>query len=69
MDKIILSARQGEALKLLAEGKSIADISLELGVSYSRAINILNEILIKSGLKSRKELLANAKTLDFEVRE
>ena len=69
MTKLILSQRQAEALNLLSTGRSIADISLALGVSYSRAINLLNEILVKTGIKTRKELIVASKTLEFEVKE
>lgn len=67
MEVIKLTVQQEKALKLLGDGKNYKEIALTLNVSYSRVINILNDLLIKTGLKSRKELIANAKTLEYEV--
>ena len=67
MKVIKLTVQQEKALKLLGDGKNYKEIALTLNVSYSRVINILNDLLIKTGLKSRKELIANAKTLEYEV--
>lgn len=67
MEVIKLTEQQERALNLLGEGKNYKEIALTLGVSYSRVINILNDLLIKTGFRSRKELLANAKTLEYEV--
>ena len=67
MEVIKLTGQQEKALKLLGDGKNYKEIALTLNVSYSRVINILNDLLIKTGLKSRKELIANAKTLEYEV--
>lgn len=63
-----LSKQQARALEFFLDGKSMREISLLLGVSYSRTINILNEILIKTGIKSRKELLIEGKSMEFEVK-
>lgn len=67
MGIVKITNQQARALNLLGEGKNYKEIALTLGVSYSRVINVLNELLIKTGFKSRKELMANAKTLEYEV--
>lgn len=66
---IELSKQQARTLELFLDGKTMREIALSLGVSYSRVMNILNEILIKTGIKSRKELLIEGKTIEFEVKE
>jgi DNA-binding CsgD family transcriptional regulator len=64
---IKLSEQQKKAFDLyVKDALTIKEISLRLGVSYTRAINILNEILIKAGMKSRKELLISGKNLEIE---
>lgn len=62
---ILLSERQKEAFDLFAEGKSIKDIAISMGISYGRAVTLLNEILHKTDFKSQRELLANAKSLEI----
>lgn len=66
---IELSKQQARTLELFLEGKTMREMALSLGVSYSRVMNILNEILIKTGIKSRKELLIEGKAIEFEVKE
>ena len=61
--------REAEVLELLGEGKAFTEISIQLGISYSRVINIANNLLHKSGFKSKNELRANAKTLEYEVKD
>ena len=65
---ITLTQQQAKTLDLFLEGMSLTEISLTLGVSYSRVINILNDLLIKTGYKSRKELLANGKMLEINIK-
>lgn len=67
MADIKLTQQQATALDLLGEGKNYKEIALTLNVSYSRVINILNEILLKTGFKSKRELIVNAKTLEYDV--
>lgn len=67
MAEIKLTEQQERALNLLGDGRNYKEIALTLNVSYSRVINILNEILLKTGLKSKRELIANAKTLEYDV--
>lgn len=67
MAEIKLTKQQERALNLLGDGRNYKEIALTLNVSYSRVINILNEILLKTGLKSKRELIANAKTLEYDV--
>lgn len=67
MEVIKLTKQQERVLKYLGSGRNYKEIALSLDVSYSRVINILNELLIKTGFRSRKELMANAKTLEYEV--
>ena len=67
MEVIKLTEQQERVLKYLGDGKNYREIALSLDVSYSRVINILNDLLIKTGFRSRKELIANAKTLEYEV--
>ena len=64
---IKLTEQQEKVLTYVGEGKSYKEMALSLNVSYSRVINILNDLLIKTGLKSKRELLANAKPLEYEV--
>lgn len=66
---VTLTAQQKKALDLFVTGMSLKELSLNLGVSYSRVINILNDILVKTGYKSRKELLANGKLLEITVKK
>jgi len=66
---IILSEKQHRSLELLLEGNSLKSIALTLGVSYSRVVTLLNEVLIKTGYKSRKELLINGKNLEIELKK
>lgn len=63
---IELSEQQIKTLELFAkDGINMKDISTRLGISYSRVINILNEILIKTGYKTRKELLINSNKVEY----
>lgn len=64
---IELTEQQSQTLNLFVDGKTMKEIALYLGVSYSRVINILNSILIKTGSKSRKELLSKARLLEISV--
>ena len=64
---ITVTEQQKKTLDLLYEGKSYQDIALALGVSYSRIINILNNILIKTKLSSRKELLLMKNKIKYTV--
>lgn len=64
---IQLTLQQGKVFELFAQGKTMREIALTIGVSYSRIVNILNEILIKSGYKNRRELLINAKSLEYII--
>lgn len=64
---ITVTEQQKKTLDLLYEGKSYQDIALALGVSYSRIINILNNILIKTKLSSRKELLLMKNKIKYIV--
>jgi DNA-binding CsgD family transcriptional regulator len=67
MEAIKISPKQAAALELFLAGKSMREISLTLSVSYSRVISLLNELLVKTGLKTRKELLLQGKDFTFEV--
>ncbi|MBQ6907793.1 MAG: hypothetical protein IJQ28_05390 [Clostridia bacterium] len=64
---IQLTLQQGKVFELFAQGKTMREIALTIGVSYSRIVNILNEILVKSGYKNRRELLINAKSLEYII--
>lgn len=65
-----LSEQQIKTLDLFSkEGLNMKDIATHLGVSYSRVINILNEILVKTGYKTRKELLINANNLEYSLKK
>ena len=64
---IQLTLQQGKVFELFAQGKTMREIALTIGVSYSRIVNILNEILIKSGYKNRRELLINAKSIEYII--
>ena len=64
---ITVTEQQKKTLDLLYEGKSYQDIALALGVSYSRIINILNNILIKTKLSSRKELLLIKNKIKYTI--
>jgi DNA-binding CsgD family transcriptional regulator len=64
---IKLSEQQKKAFNYyVKDALTMKEISLRLGVSYTRAVAILNEILIKAGMKSRKELLIDGKNLEIE---
>lgn len=65
---VILTEQQHRALGLFIEGLSIQEIALSLGVSYQRALTVLNSILLKTEFKNRRELLANAKSLEIVVK-
>lgn len=65
---IYLTQQQDKVLKSFLRGLNMKELALEQSVSYSRIINILNEILLKSGIKSRKELLINGHKLDYMVK-
>lgn len=67
METIKLSKKQAATLELFLAGKNMREISLSLGVSYSRIITLLNELLVKTGLKSRKELLLQGKNFTFDI--
>ena len=66
---ITVTPQQKRALVLFFEGKTYQEIALALGVSYSRVINILNNILVKVKLSSRKELLLNKDKFIFEIQQ
>ena len=65
---IELSQQQANTLELFLEGKSMKQMALTLGVSYSRIVNLLNEVLIKTGTKSRKELLIHGNEIEYVVK-
>lgn len=66
--KLTLTEQQGRALELFSNGLTIQEIALSLGVSYQRALTVLNSILLKTEFKNRRELLANAKSLEIVVK-
>jgi len=66
---IKVTPQQKKALDLFYEGKNYQEIALALDVSYSRIINILNNILVKTKLSSRKELLLAKNELNYTVEE
>ena len=68
MTAIEISEKQAAALELFLAGKNMREIALTLGVSYSRIITLLNELLVKTGLKSRKELLLQGKNFNFNIK-
>mgnify|MGYP006057245617 CR=1 FL=1 len=66
---LTLTQQQARVFDLFVKQRNnMKEIALTLGVSYSRIINILNEILIKTGFKSRNELLIKGVDLEFEVK-
>lgn len=69
MIEIIVTPQQGRALDYFFAGDSLADVALKLGVSYSRVINILNAILVKTKLSSRKEILLNKDKIHYQIQE
>lgn len=69
MIEITVTLQQARALDAFFEGKTLADIALSLGVSYSRIINILNAILVKTKLSSRKELLLNKDKIQYTIQD
>lgn len=69
MIEITVTPQQGRALDCFFEGKTLTDTALVLAVSYSRVINILNAILVKTKLSSRKELLLNKDNIHYEIQD
>ena len=67
MADIKLTEQQAKALNFLGDGYNYKRIALALNVSYSRVINILNDLLLKTGLKSKRELIANAKIIEYDI--
>lgn len=64
---VTLTDKQAQLLEVLKRGLSLKDAALELGVSYSRIINLCNNLLIKTGYKTHRELLVNIKSIEYEV--
>ncbi len=52
-----LSGREGEVLVLLAQGKTIDQISQELCVSFNTSKSHVRHVYTKTGVHTRKELL------------
>ena len=69
MIEIIITPQQAKALGYFFEGLTLADVALKLEVSYSRVINILNAILVKTRLTSRKELLLNKDKIHYSIQQ
>ena len=69
MITITVTPQQKRALDLFYEGKTYQEIALALGVSYSRIINILNNILVKTKTSSRKELLLLKDQITYNIVE
>ena len=69
MIEIIVTPQQAKALDYFFEGLTLADVALKLEVSYSRVINILNAILVKTRLTSRKELLLNKDKIHYFIQQ
>ena len=67
MIEITVTQQQATALDYFFQGNTLADVALKLEVSYSRVINILNTILIKTRLSSRKELLLNKENIHYTI--
>ena len=57
MIEIWVTVQQKKVLDKYFEGTPLTDIAVDLNISYSRVIQILNNILIKTKLQTRKELL------------
>jgi two-component system invasion response regulator UvrY len=55
-----ISARDGEILQLLADGKSLTEIAHNLGVSYKTVANNCSRIKSRLGLQRTKDLLRYA---------
>lgn len=69
MTTLYLTEQQNKFLQALLEGKTMKQISTMLGVSYSRVIQILNIMLLKTNCKSRTELLVKGKDFDIKIKE
>ena len=65
---IYLTAQQAKVFELFVAGRNMKEIAMAIGVSYSRVVNILNEIVIKCGYTSRRELLINAKDIEVVIK-
>lgn len=64
--KIKLTPQQKKALDFFSKGLSLREISVTMGVSYQRILNLLNEILAKTPYSNRTELLLNLSSLEIE---
>lgn len=64
--KVKLSPQQARALSLYGQGQSLREISIALGVSYNRVLNIINEILAKTPFKNKQELLMHAQNIEID---
>lgn len=70
--EIEVTEMQYKAVKLYLDSehpKNMKEIALELGVSYSRVINILNNLLIKTRSATKKELLIKAKDIKWVLKK
>jgi len=57
---INLSGQEKDALRIFKDGGGVDEISLSLGLSYQGAVNLMNNILTKTGYSDKKTLLDNA---------
>ena len=67
MIEINVTPQQKKALDKFFEGMPLTEIAFELNVSYSRIIQILNTILIKTKLQTRKELLIKRNEICYNL--
>lgn len=67
--KVIVTEIQGKAASLYIAGLNMREIALELGVSYSRVVQIINAILIKTRSASKREFLLNAKDIEWVIKK
>ena len=67
MIEITVTPQQKETLDRFFKGLPLTEIAFELNLSYSRIIQILNAILIKTKSNTRRELLTKKNEIIYKL--
>ena len=67
MIQITVTPQQKETLDRFFKGMPLTEIAFEMNLSYSRIIQILNVILIKTKTTTRRKLLTRKDEIIYDI--
>ena len=65
---VVLTEKEDKAFQLLLAGKTMRETAMTLNVSYNRVVALLNAVLIKTGCRTRRELMVNGRSIKYKIK-